>query len=272
MLKNSEFQSYISVAKEAALAAGKILREKLLESHTVKYKGAVDIVTEMDTASEELIKNFILAKFPNHGLISEEGARSEAGSSWQWLVDPLDGTTNYAHGFPWFAVSIGLCYEGSPVAGVVYNPMLDDLFWAGKGKGAFMGEQKISVSKVKKLDLGFLSTGFPYELRENPRLPLSLFGAFAVGSLAVRRAGAASLDLAYLASGRFDGFWELGLQPWDIAAGIILIEEAGGRVSNFSDAPVDLYGKEILATNGHLHESMLKIIKGASRSSLLKKK
>ncbi|MCD6309594.1 MAG: inositol monophosphatase [Candidatus Eremiobacteraeota bacterium] len=272
MLKDSEYQSYITVAKEAALASGKILREKLLASHTVEYKGEVNLVTEMDKKSEELIKNFILARFPGHALVAEEGTKSESDSPWRWFVDPLDGTTNYAHGFPWFAVSIALCYENIPVAGVIYNPMLDEIFWAGKKKGAYLNDRKISVSREKKLGHAFLATGFPYDLRENPRLPLSLFGSFSVKAQAIRRAGAAALDLAYLASGRFDGFWELGLFPWDISAGIVLVEEAGGKVTDFSGRKVDLYGKEILATNGKLHESMLEVIRNTSRSSLLKKR
>lgn len=271
-MKDSEYQSYLGVAEEAAVSAGKLLMAHFTERRKVEYKGKVDIVTDMDRASEELIKNFILARFPNHSLIAEEGTRSDSRSSWQWFVDPLDGTTNYARGFPWFAVSIALCHEGLPMVGVVYNPVLDTIFRGGKGKGAFMNGSKLSVSKVKKLDRSFLATGFPYDLREDPRLPLSLFGTFSTKSLAIRRPGSASLDLSYIASGQFDGFWELGLHPWDIAAGIILIEEAGGRVTDFSGGPPDLYGREILATNGFLHDEMLDIIKTTMRSSLLKSK
>lgn len=272
MLKDSEFNSYLSVAKEAAITAGGILADKLPEHHNIKYKGAINLVTDMDTASEEMIKNFLLSKFPSHSLISEEGTKNESGSSWCWFVDPLDGTTNYAHGFPWFAVSIGLCYENTPVLGVIYNPVLGKIFWGGKNKGVFMGDMKISVSKEKELNKAFLSTGFPYDLRENPRLPLSLFGAFAVRSQAIRRAGSASLDLAYVAAGIYDGFWEIGLFPWDIAAGIILIEEAGGKVTDFNGNPVDIYGKEILAANEQLHKQMLEIIKTTSHSYFVKQK
>jgi myo-inositol-1(or 4)-monophosphatase len=249
-------KDYLEAAIEIAREAGKILREEFARPAQISYKGDVDLVTQADKRSEEAIVARLAQYFPEHAVAAEEGSgHDEVGSEYRWHVDPLDGTTNFAHGYPCFAVSIALAQRGVLLAGVVYNPFYDELFAAARGAGATRNGQRISVSKTNALANSLLCTGFPVHKRlANPNI--HYYWDFTLRSHGVRRDGSAALDLACVACGRFDGFWEFGLKPWDTAAGVLLVEEAGGRVSDFSGQPYQLGGPMILATNGSIHEEM----------------
>lgn len=239
-----------------AEAAGRILMEKFETGVAVAYKGAIDLVTEADLASEQAIVAILRARHPDHDILAEEGGSGCRGADQRWIVDPLDGTTNFAHGFPWFAVSIGLEVRGEIVLGAVFNPHNRELFVAERGKGATLNGRPLRVSSTAELDRALLATGFAYDHKVSPENNYRHFERFQQTAQAVRRAGVASLDLACVAAGRFDGFWELKLKPWDVAAGVLLVEEAGGRVSDYAGAPMPLDRGEILASNGHLHAAM----------------
>jgi len=251
---------YLNIAISIAKEAGKIQLRYFGQNHEVEYKGEINPTTEVDRLCDQFISQRIIENFPEHDLLTEEGHHSLKGSSWKWIVDPLDGTTNYFHGYPCFCVSIALEVEGEVRLGVVYNPVLDELFYAQKGRGAYLNGKRLKVSNIDRLEKGFLSTGFPYDVREYADFYLKYFREFITKSFAIRRAGSAALDLSYLAAGRFDGFWELKLQPWDVAAGSLLVAEAGGRVSDFKGNPFNIYLKEILASNCLIHQEMLDVI------------
>jgi myo-inositol-1(or 4)-monophosphatase len=252
---------FLDVAVEAARQAGRLLLD-LSGSHLkVEKKGTVDLVTDADRRSEDLIRSIIAEKFPDHEFIAEEGTRSKSSSQYRWLVDPLDGTTNYAHGFPVWCVSIALLKGNDIITGCIYDPNLDECFTAETGSGAYLNGEKISVSDTEKLDDSLLATGFPYDIRETDDDNLKEFTAFYKRAQAVRRAGAAALDLAYVACGRFDGFWEFKLSPWDIAAGILIITEAGGKATSYSGDKYDIYKGELLTSNGLIHERMGEILR-----------
>jgi len=252
----------LNFATQIAREAGKLLVQRLGVAK-VTTKGDINLVTEADIAAENLIIERIRSYYPQHGILAEEsgeavlvgGKRSE----WKWIIDPLDGTTNYAHGYPCFAVSIGLEHAGELVIGVVYDPMRDEMFAAERGQGATLNDRRIRVSSVEELNAAMVCTGFPYNVRERPDFARE-FVKFTMEAQAVRRDGSAALDLAYVACGRFDGFWEDGLSPWDIAAGAVLIQEARGKITNFNDQPVDIYNEQVLATNGLVHDAMRKVI------------
>lgn len=252
-------ERFKSIALDLAKASGQMLMDGLGRVKDIGHKGEIDLVTEADRRSEELIVGRLRGTFPDHSIIAEEGG-GDGGSEYLWLVDPLDGTTNYAHGFPWFSISIALLRGGEPILGVIYNPVLDELFWAEKGGGAWLNGERIVVSRISELSYSFLATGFPYDIRESEVNNLDHFSHFALKALAIRRAGSAALDLAYLACGRFDGFWELKLHSWDVAAGFLLVREAGGRVTDFKGDFFDPFGKEILASNGRIHSQMLDVL------------
>ena len=255
----------LNFAIQTARDAGRILLDRLGRALQVSNKGDIDLVTEADLASEKLIIERIKSYYPRHAILAEESGATEGidvvpgRSDWKWIIDPLDGTTNYAHGYPCFCVSIALEREGAIEIGVIYDPMRDEMFAAERGKGATLNERRIRVSEVNDLNSAMLCTGFPYDVRESPNFA-SHFANFTMEAQAVRRDGSASLDLAYLACGRFDGFWEEGLKPWDIAAGMLLVEEAGGRVSDFTGAPLHLYKPKTLASNGLVHEAMMRVL------------
>lgn len=252
----------LNFAVETAREAGNVLVQKL-GTAKVSTKGDINLVTEADIAAENLIIERIRSHYPQHGILAEEsgeavlvgGRRSE----WKWIIDPLDGTTNYAHGYPCFCVSIALERDGKLEIGVVYDPMRDEMFAAERGHGATLNDRKIRVSDVEQLSGAMLCTGFPYNVRERPDFARD-FTNFTMNAQAVRRDGSAALDLAYVACGRFDGFWEDGLSPWDIAAGALLILEARGRVTNFDDQPLNIYNEQVLASNGLIHETMRRVL------------
>jgi myo-inositol-1(or 4)-monophosphatase len=247
--------NYLDVAIEAALEAGKILREEYALPPDIHYKGDVDLVTQADRRSERAIVARLSKFFPEHTIAAEEGTGHERSSEFRWHVDPLDGTTNFAHKYPCFAVSIALAQNGVVLAGVVYNPIYDELFAAARGEGATLNSEKISVSKVSTLSTSLLCTGFPVHKRlANPNI--HYYYDFTLRSHGVRRDGSAALDLASVAAGRFDGFWEFGLKPWDIAAGMLLVTEAGGAISDFHGNAYQLGGPVVLATNSVIHEEM----------------
>jgi myo-inositol-1(or 4)-monophosphatase len=257
------------LAIAAAREAGAILRERLTRPRDVQFKGTVDLVTDADRASEALLADRIRATFPAHRLIGEEGARGADGSDepraaaeevpYGWLVDPLDGTTNFAHGYPHFAVSIALEQAGQVVLGVVYDPMRDELFVAERGGGASLNGAPLRVTAEATLIRTLLATGFPYDLARRAESD-ALWDAFNSQVQGVRRDGSAALNLAYVGAGRLDGFWERPLQPWDLAAGSLLVEEAGGRVTGYDGGSFSPYAREIVASNGPLHQALLEVI------------
>ena len=253
--------AYSRIAILTAKKAGLLLRRKLAQKRKVTYKGAVNLVTEMDWASEKVIVSTLSRHFPNHGFLAEEKAARQGVSPFRWVIDPLDGTTNYAHGFPIFCVSIALEKENELILGVVYDPMRQELFLAEKGKGARLNGKRIHVSSTRKLSRSLLATGFPYDLRESPVNNFDHFQNFGLQVHAVRRTGSAALDLCYVAAGRFDGFWEMKLGPWDLAAGSLIIREAGGKVTDFSGENLGLDGRYVLASNGKIHHEMIALLK-----------
>jgi len=247
-------------AVSIARIAGSLLKDRFKEKHRIDHKGEIDIVTEADRMSEEVLITEINRRFPDHNILSEETAEIERGSRYRWVIDPLDGTTNYAHGFPMFCVSIALEKDGQIITGVIYSPVSDELFVAGKGEGAFLDGSRISVSGTTEISGSLLATGFPYDIRRDPNNNINYFSEMALRAQAIRRAGSAALDLAYTAAGRFDGFWELKLHPWDTAAGWLLVSEAGGVVTDISGGSYHLDSPSILASNGKIHDDMIRIL------------
>jgi myo-inositol-1(or 4)-monophosphatase len=248
-------KQFLDAAIETALEAGKILREEYALPPDIRYKGDVDLVTQADRRSEQAIVTRLAKFFPEHTIAAEEGTGHVRGSEFHWHVDPLDGTTNFAHKYPCFAVSVALTQNEILLAGVVYNPIYNELFAAARGEGATLNGQKITVSKVETLSTSLLCTGFPVHKRlANPNI--HYYYDFTLRSHGVRRDGSAAFDLACVAAGRFDGFWEFGLKPWDTAAGVLLVQEAGGTISDFHGQPYRLGGPVVLATNSLIHEEM----------------
>ncbi len=250
---------------DAAKTAGDVLAAMMGQNRTIAFKGERDLVTDADRASEEIILSTLRAEFPNHAIRAEEHGRIEgrgSGSVYEWFVDPLDGTTNYAHGFPFFSVSIGLCVGGAPAVGVIYSPLTAELFSGQLGRGAFLNGTRISVSNTSDILHALVATGFPYDLSDSRSNNLDVFARVVPRVQDIRRLGAASLDLAYVACGRFDAFWEPGLAPWDMAAGVVIVREAGGVVTDFSGGPFTLGGEQVLATNGVLHSGMMELVGG----------
>jgi myo-inositol-1(or 4)-monophosphatase len=254
----------LNFAIQTARDAGSLLAERFGRAVRVTDKSELELVTESDLASEKLIIDRIKTYHPRHAILAEESGASEPGteeaqSEWRWIIDPLDGTTNYAHGYPTFCVSIGLEHAGRMELGVIYDPMRDELFTAERGQGASLNGRRIQVSSAGTLASGLLCTGFPYDVRERSEFARH-FANFIMNAQGVRRDGAAALDLAYVACGRFDGFWEEGLKPWDVAAGSLMVEEAGGRVSKYDGEALSIYTPPILASNGLLHEQMMRVL------------
>ena len=254
----------LNFAIQTAREAGHLVAERFGRSIRITNKSELDLVTESDLASERLIIDRIRTYYPRHAILAEESGASEPAdrerqSDWRWIIDPLDGTTNYAHGYPCFCVSIGLEFKGRMEIGVIYDPLRDDLFAAERGDGVTLNGHRVHVSATRSLNSALLCTGFPYDVRERGEFARH-FANFIMNAQAVRRDGSAALDLAYVACGRFDGFWEEGLHPWDVAAAVLMIEEAGGRVTHYDGSAFDIYGVPILASNGLIHDQMMKVL------------
>ena len=248
----------LDVAIEAAKAAGEVLRKGFGGERTLRYKGEVDIVTEMDERAEQIISDVLKGAFPSYGILAEEGGTLREEEDSRWIVDPLDGTTNYAHALPIFAVSIALEKAGEVACGVVYDPMSQELYAAERGAGATLNGQPIQVSGTDEMIQALIVTGFPYDRDEMPAA-VELFGRFAMLTQGMRRLGSAALDLCYVAAGRLDGYYEGGIWPWDIAAGSLILQEAGGKVTDYKGGEFNLEGKEIVASNGVLHAAVTKL-------------
>ena len=254
-------EALLGTAVEAARRAAGVLQECARIGFRVEHKSVINLVTDADRRAEQCIIGIIQKAFPSHRILAEErGPAQQSLCPYQWVIDPLDGTTNFAHGFPAYCVSIGVEHGGRGLIGVVFDPTRDELFTARRGKGAFLNDRPISVSAVDHLDRALLVTGFAYDIRETPNNNLDHFVRFALKVQGVRRTGTAALDLCYVASGRFDGFWEVTLNPWDMAAGIVILEEAGGKVTNFKGETHSIYGKELVASNGCIHRAMLDVL------------
>jgi len=254
-------KNYIEFMSNIARQAGGIQMERLNDAHKIEYKGAINPVTEVDKACESLIVSEIHKRYPKDDILAEEGSGNRSESGDRWIVDPLDGTVNYAHKFPFFGVSIALERNGDVIAGVVYDSARDELFSAAKDGGAFLNGEKISVSNIPILNKSLLATGFAYNVQEEEMLDnLDNFSKFIKIAQAVRRPGSAAIDLAWVACGRIEGFWELFLKPWDTAAGELLIRESGGRVTTFNGKEYKPYDIEILASNGKIHSEMMSIL------------
>ena len=249
---------FLTTAIEIARAAGGLLLPIFERRVRVEYKDEVDIVTEADRASERLIVERLRAHFPDHAIVAEEGGSHASDSPYCWYVDPVDGTTNFAHSFPFFCVSIGLERAGEGVVGVVYDPIRDELFTAERGAGAWLNNRPIRVSSIAALSHSLLGTGFPARRRhENPNI--HFYYQLNMVSHGVRRAGSAALDLCYVACGRMDAFWEFHLNPWDVAAGMVLVSEAGGRVTDMRGGPYSLSSETLVASNGLIHPELVRV-------------
>ncbi|MBI3399279.1 MAG: inositol monophosphatase [Deltaproteobacteria bacterium] len=252
--------------KKTAIAgaknAGLLLKKNLGKVRFIEFKGVIDIVTEMDKKAEDLIIKTIKKEFPEHGILTEESAEQKSKSEYRWIIDPLDGTTNYSHGYPVFCLSMALEKAGEIILGVVYDPMLNELFTAEKDRGTYLNNKRIKVSQIHELSTSLLATGFPYDVRTSSQNNLKHFSNFAVRAQAIRRAGSAALDMCYVACGRFDGFWEMKLKPWDTAAAMLIIKEAGGIVTDFRGKRFSLYSGETLASNGLIHDEMIRVLQG----------
>jgi myo-inositol-1(or 4)-monophosphatase len=251
----------LDIAIDLAKETGEIQMSSLGKKHDVEFKGVINIVTEVDKKCEELIVNRLQKEFPSHDLLAEEGSGRRREAEYRWIIDPLDGTVNYNHGHPFFGPSLALERRGELVLGVVYMPFTDEIFIAEKGSGAVCNDKKINVSTESNLQNSLLATGFAYNVQEGEQLNnIEHFTHFIMKARAVRRGGMAEGDLCFLAMGRFEGFWELFLKPWDIAAGIVIIKEAGGVVTDFKGLDVDTYGSEIVASNGLIHQAVLDVL------------
>lgn len=264
----TEFDSLTTIAVQAARQGGAILLDYAKKGFHVHQKDqAINLVTEADLRSEEAVIETIRRAFPHHQILSEEqGLQDIPTHPIKWIIDPLDGTTNFAHGFPMYNVSIGVEYEGACVLGVVYDPTRNELFLAQKGKGATLNGTPIHVSTTPKLNEALLVTGFAYDVHTAKDNNLKEFCAFTVRARGMRRTGTAAIDLCYIACGRFDGFWELQLNPWDTAAGKVILEEAGGKITNYEGDPYSIYGDTIIATNTHIHPEMVEVLKSCRQT------
>ena len=267
MLSKAGVREASAFAGQMALSAGRILRRGFARNIRVTLKGRIDPVTEYDLKSERQIVGQIARAFPDHGILTEEGGGAEARSDYRWIIDPLDGTVNYAHGFPFYCVSIALEHKGKALLGVVYDPERQELFSATVGGGAFLNGKRIHVSTERNLERALLATGFAYDIGTARRNNLGLFARMAKTAQGVRRPGSAAIDLCWLAAGRIDGFWELNLQPWDTAAATLLVKEAGGRLTRFGGQPYSIFDKELLASNGRLHKGMQEVLTGRRRGN-----
>jgi len=258
----------LEVAWQGATAAGQLIRESWQKPKFIGYKGAIDLVTSVDRESERLIVATIRNYFPDHSILAEEETIVDGTDrKCRWIIDPLDGTTNFAHGYPHFCLSIAFEDRGIVTMGLVYDPVRQECFKAVRGGGANLNGETIRTSTVAQLDKALLGTGFPYDRREFAEIYLSYFKAFMVRSQGIRRNGSAALDLCYVASGRFDGFWEMKLKPWDVAAGALIVTEAGGVLTDFFGNPFSIYGQETLACSPLIHREMVQIASAVAKQT-----
>lgn len=255
-----DLNRYLKLACEAARQAGALVQERVEGVRTIEYKGVIDPVTEVDRASERLLVEFFRRETPEADVLAEEEAHDTSGRELCWVIDPLDATINYAHRLPVYCVSIGLELRGRPVVGAVYDPASDEMFCATQTTPATLNDRPIFVSDIADIDRALLATGFPYDKRTNPENNLDHFSLMLVSCQGVRRVGSAALDLCWTAAGRYDGYWELSLSPWDISAGRLIVEQAGGRVTDFEGAPIDSNTRYILATNGRIHDQAMTLL------------
>ncbi len=262
--KSPSHDVLLQAAVEASQAAGALLLRYAATGFQIEYKNPINLVTDADRAAEQCVIDRLKTRFPDHHFLAEERGRDEEGSSpYRWIIDPLDGTTNFAHGYPAYCVSIGLEYKGRCIIGVIFDPSRNELFTAIEHHGAHVNGRPIHVSDTQTLDSSLLVTGFAYDIRETKRNNLDHFVEFALKAQGLRRTGSAALDLCYVAAGRFDGFWEVRLNPWDMAAGSVIAREAGGRLTDFSGKDLSIYGQELVASNGRIHEAMLTLLNQA---------
>jgi myo-inositol-1(or 4)-monophosphatase len=253
----------IQIAIDAAREAGRFLKYSVGKVTTIETKKGEErnLVSDIDRGSEKKIIDMIRRHYPTHAILAEESGASASTADYRWIIDPLDGTTNFLHGVPVFSVTIALEHKGELVAGVTYDPNMDELFTAEKGSGAFLNGKRLRVSTTDQLINSLLITGFPYDIAKNPDHAVEHFVHFLMEGQGIRRLGSAALDLAYVAAGRYDGFWEVNLNPWDMAAGILLVTEAGGKVTDFAGRPSDIMRRQVLASNNVIHDAMLRILK-----------
>jgi myo-inositol-1(or 4)-monophosphatase len=260
---------YLDFAVELARAAGDVLKHYMRADKQVELKGRANLVTVADKESEALIIGRIRERYPHHSVLAEESGASgpsEQGEG-KWIIDPLDGTTNFAHQYPFFCVSIGFEEAGQVLCGAVYDPWRDEMFSGARGIGSFLNGERLRVSETPLLRSALIMTGFPYGFREKIRTAMAQFEGFLIESQAVRRGGSAALDLCYTAMGRVDGFWEMDLYPWDTAAGLVIVEEAGGRVTDFAGQPFSIYKRELLVSNGRIHQEMVDVLRRVGGAS-----
>jgi myo-inositol-1(or 4)-monophosphatase len=255
-----DFERIKHIGIRAAYRGGEVLRQHFGHLFTIRKKGAIDLVTTADIESEKAIVETIRSAFPDHGILAEESGSIEGHPERHWVIDPLDGTTNFAHGLGIFSVSIAYVHRGKPAFGIVFNPVSGETFTALSGQGAMLNSHPISVSTVVRVRDGLLVTGFPYDLTGMPTEILNRFARCLAAAQGIRRLGSAALDLCYVACGRFEGFWEENLKPWDTAAGMVIAQEAGARITDFAERPYAIDQKQILATNGHIHSEMLALL------------
>ena len=266
--KDSSVSDTLEIVEVVARQAGAVLMEGYGNVRHIHRKGVIDLVTEFDKRSEEVILSSIQQHFPDHAILAEESGHNHTVSEYQWVIDPLDGTTNFAHGIPVFSVSIGLLKNNSPVLGVVYDPFRNEMFSAELGHGATLNNHPLQVSSHADLEHAVISTGFPYDLRTNPRNNLAQFVQFQMRTQAVRHLGSAALDCTWTAMGRLDGYWEFGVKAWDVGAGALIVREAGGRVTSVDGGEDFLSDQSILVSNSLLHEQMLRVLREGSDAPL----
>ena len=259
-MNNIKWKNEFDVAKKAAVEAGHVLNDLSGRLTQIMKKGVIDLVTNADLAAEKIILEIISQNFPNDNILSEEKGELKQNSNRTWIIDPLDGTTNFAHQFPFFAVSIALEVENEITIGIVYNPCRNEFFQAVKGQGAYHNQKPVHVSQTTVLNESLLATGFPYDIHENPDQVFDLFKRIMIRAQGIRRPGSAALDLCYVAAGILDGFWEAKLKPWDTAAGMLIVEEAGGKISTFQGTAYIPYEDTIIATNSRIHDELIRAL------------
>ena len=260
-LRRNKIKALFQVGLTAAQSAGQFIKRNVDQAIKIDYKGRANAVTEIDRRSEEIIITLIKDNFPDHQIIAEESDAVRTDSDFCWIIDPLDGTTNFIHGFPCFSVSIALESQGEIILGIIFNPVLNELFSAIQGLGAFLNKKRIHVSDISSMEFSLTSTGFPYEINRYFNSNMEIFKRMYKSCQGVRRAGSAAVDLCYVAMGRFDGFWEFDLNAWDISAGALIVEEAGGKVSNYAGRSFNHNQRNIVASNGLIHDSMISVIR-----------